>query len=133
MGDLHYKCTHILHFCSSSLKQKTEVTLTQQHQLQTVTFQKCSDVIVNNLDVVAILPHLYSKDLITLHDLQKLLNSALTTMEKAQFLLDALPRKDRFYEKFQDCLHQTKDGTGHSDILEALSESYNQEVEKADS
>ena len=116
------------------MKLETIVTTsTLQHQLEKVAFQKCSVAIVDKLDVLTILPHLNSNGLLSQNDLEMLLNMAFTTVQKAHHLLGALPRKERFFEKFKLCLHQTKDGTGHGEILEALSECYNEEVRKANS
>lgn len=69
-----------------------------------------------------------SRGLLTPNDLQVLLNVSITGVQKAHYLLDALPRKDGFFEKFKDCLHDTRSGTGHGKILAALSAKYNQEV-----
>ena len=55
-------------------------------------------------------------------------------MEKAQYLLEVLPRKNTgSLEKFQECLCETQQGTGHGDILKALSKQYDQEVKKRNS
>ena len=63
-----------------------------------------------------------------------LLNRSITDVEKAQHLLDALPRKDRgSFKKFKECLNKTQQGTGHGDILRALQESYNRELIKRNS
>ena len=63
-----------------------------------------------------------------------LLNRSITTVEKAQYLLEALPRKSTgSLGKFKECLSKTQHGTGHGDILKALSESYNQKVKELNS
>ena len=63
-----------------------------------------------------------------------LLNRSITNVEKAEYLLDALPRKDRgSFKKFKECLRKTQHGTGHGDILRALLESYQQEVTERNS
>ena len=102
---------------------------TLEHQLEKNAFRKCSVIIVENLDIPTILPHLNSKGLLTQKDTQMLLNRSITDVEKVQHLLDVLPRKDRgSLKKFKECLHKTQQGTGHGDILRALQESYNQEL-----
>ena len=94
-------------------------------EMKRLAFKKCSAVIVDNLDISAIFPHLNSHELLTEKDRQKLLNNYITDVDKAQYLLNALPRKgERFFDKFVYCLHQTKRGTGHGDIAKALSTSY---------
>ena len=56
-----------------------------------------------------------------------LLNRSTTEVEKAGYLLEALPRKDSgSLKKFKDCLHRTQQGTGHGDILKALLKSYHE-------
>ena len=65
-----------------------------------------------------------SQELLTERDRQILLNEYTTNTDKAQYLLDALPRKERFFDKFLHCLYQTTNGTGHRDIAIALSSSY---------
>ena len=79
---------------------------------------------VKNLDVPEITPHLNSQGLLTGRDLQILLNEHTTNTDKARYLLDALPRKERFFDKFLHCLYQTTRSTGHRDIAKALSLSY---------
>ena len=82
---------------------------------------------VNNLDIVEITPYLNACGLLTQDDLQVLINKSTTPKEKALHLLEALPRKNRFFEKFLDCLDQTKNGTGHNVIHDALLMHYAQE------
>ena len=75
-------------------------------------------MLVQNLDVSAILPYLNSKGLLTQKDSQMLLNRSITNVEKAEYLLDALPRKDKgFFKKFRDCLHKTQHATGPPVLL----------------
>ena len=93
-----------------------------KHQL---AFQRCSVKMVENLDVLAIFPDLNSQGLLTQKDRQILLNNKDTTnTDKVHYLLDALPRKEGFFDKFLHCLYQTTSGTGHRDIAMALSSSY---------
>ena len=71
------------------------------------------------------LPNLFSKGLLTPIDHQTLLSKSITATEKAQYLVEALPRKNQgSLEKFKECLRETQNGTGHGDILKDLSESY---------
>ena len=121
-------------FIRSSLKQSDATDTTLEHQLEKIAFQKCSVIIVENLDISAILPHLSSYQLLTQKDTQTLLNRSTTAVEKAQYLLEALPRKDRgSFKKFKNCLRRTQCGTGHGDILKALVESYHEEVTERNS
>ena len=116
------------------MKQEVVIDSTSKHRLEKVAFQRCSVIIVENLDISVILPHLNSKGLLTPKDRQTLINRLMTTTEKAQYLLEVLPRKNRgSLEKFKECLRETQYGTGHGDILRALSESYNQKVKERNS
>jgi len=98
--------------------------------LKKSAFKKCSVIIVNNLDISAILPHLNSQELLTDNDYQFLLSRYITDVKKAQYLLDVLPRKEKFFDKFEYCLRQTRTGTGHGEIAKALSESYKEIKER---
>ena len=61
------------------------------------------------------LPNLFSKGLLTSIDHQKLLSESITATEKAQYLVEVLPRKNQgSLEKFKECLHETQNGTGHA-------------------
>ena len=108
------------------MKQKPSATTNgscntlSRRQLERVIFQRYSVEIVENLDVSEIFTHLNSQGLLTRKDRQMLLKD-ITSTEKAQYLLDALPRKEEFFDKFLKCVHQTTDGTGHMDIIRALS------------
>ena len=114
------------------MKQWDITDTTVDHQLGKNAFQKCSVIIVNNLDISAILPHLNSNGLLTQKDTQVLLNKSTTAVDKAEYLLEALPRKDcGSFKKFKDCLHKTQHGTGHGDILKALQKCYREEVKNS--
>ena len=124
---IDYICGYLLFcdFCSDlSLKQKSSTTTTSsgdiisKHQL---AFKKCSAEVKNNLDVPEIIPHLISQGLLTERDCQILLSNHTTNTEKVHYLLDVLPRKERFFTKFLHCLYQMKSGTAHGDIAMALS------------
>ena len=92
-----------------------------KHELERIAFQKCSVVITENLEISLILPHLNAHGLLNEKDLQTLLNTFTTNVDKANYLLGILPRKDHgFFEKFIFCLCQSKDGTGHGDIVKEL-------------
>ena len=96
-----------------------------KHEVEKHAFKKCSVIIVSNLDVSAIFPHLNSHGLLTDKDSQVLQNNYITNVDKAQYLLNVLPRKGKkFFDKFLYCLHQTRRETGHGDIAKALSASY---------
>ena len=118
---------------SSSLKQRrttsTASATALKSQLEKVALQKCSVEICDNLNVVDILPHLHSHDLLTGSEFQMLLNKEITERVKALHLLEILPRKDGFFEKFIDCLQKTKLGTGHAVIHGALLTMYTEEYE----
>ena len=76
---------------------------------------------MENLDIPIILPHLNSYELLNEKDRQTLLNTFITNVDKANYLLGILPRKDHgFFEKFLLSLCESKTGTGHGDIVKAL-------------
>lgn len=131
---VHQQQSYKFHICilcsSSSLRQKAStVTIESKHQLEKIAFEKCSIIIVQNLDTSEILPCLISQGLLTEKDRQILIHQKLTNTDKALYLLDVLPRKEMgFFDRFKYCLYQTRDGTGHIDIANALSASYMKEV-----
>ena len=109
------------------MKQKSSTTTTSSGDIiskHRLAFKKCSPEISNNLNVQEIFPYLNSQGLLTERDCQILLNYHTTNTEKVNYLLDVLPRKERFFTKFLHCLYQTTSGTGHGDIAMALSSSY---------
>jgi len=111
----------IITICLYSSQPPITTAENSKYQMEKKAFQKCSVTIVDNLDVPVILPYLNSHELLTEKDRQMLLNRALTDFEKAENLLGILPRKDDgFFEKFMLCLCQTKSGTGHDNIVKAL-------------
>ena len=95
--------------------------------MEEAAFQNCSVEITKNLDIIEITSHLNACGLLTQNDFQVLINEAITSVKKAHHLLEALPKKDRFFEKFLDCLDKTRNGTGHETIHNALLISYAQE------
>ena len=95
--------------------------------MEETAFQNCSVEITKNLDVVEITSQLKACGLLTQNDFQVLINKAFTSREKVHHLLDVLPTKDRFFEKFLASLDKTRDGTGHESIYNALIKSYAQE------
>ena len=84
-------------------------------------FQKCSKVIVENLDIQAILPQLLENGMLTLRDTQIMTIQTIPDFDKVLHLIVALPRKgDEFFEKFLLCLRESEPGTGHADIVKSL-------------
>lgn len=63
-------------------------------------------------------------------DYQHLKNRYITDVEKAEHLICILPRIDGFFEKFMLCLCNSKIGTGHDDIVKALTAALNKIKEK---
>ena len=88
-------------------------------QQQEVLWQ-CCPVIFQCLDVTTILPYLMSTMLINSSDHDKLRNEMKTRDDKIHYLIDILPRKPDFLNKFLYCLNQTTTGTGHADIARQL-------------
>lgn len=103
----------------------TADTILSRHQMKKIAFQKCSVIITENLNINVIIPYLNAQGLLTEEDHEILLSFHFTDTKKIQYVLKELPRKGNgFFDKFSYCLHQTKRGTGHGDIVKALSTTY---------
>ena len=103
-----------------------------QEHLQRLALDECNVAFVNKLDVNAILPHLIAYHLLTNDDRQVLMMYAKTQVEKTQYLLDILPRKSKgWFEQFLDCLRQSRDGTGHGDLVNDLEVKYQELTEQS--
>ena len=72
------------------------------------------------LDVSTILPHLNEQGMLNPKDYQTLINKHITEIEKIEYLIYILPRKTDFFGKLIFCLCKSKYGTGHDDIIQAL-------------
>ena len=106
----------------------------EQEHLQRLALEECSVTFVNKLDVATILPHLIAFHLLTNDDRQILMTYARTQVEKAQYLLDILPRKAKgWFEKFAESLRQSAEGTGHGDLLEELEAKFKELLTQHDS
>ena len=91
-----------------------------QSKLEKKAFQGCSGGICEKLDVSAILPYLNEQGMLTPKDYQTLINTHITEVEKIEYLIYILPKKTKFFGKFILCLCKSKSGTGHNDIIQAL-------------
>ena len=91
-----------------------------QSKLEKKAFQGCSVAIFEKLDVSAILPYLNEQEMLTPKDYQTLINTHTTEVEKIEYLIYKLPKKTNFFGKFIFCLCNSKSGTGHHDIIQAL-------------
>ena len=90
----------------------------EQEQLQRLALEKCNVAFVDKLDIAAILPYLISEHLLTDEDKQVLMKYTNTKGEKAQYLLDIIPRKAKgWFELFLQCLRNSTNGTGHRDLV----------------
>ena len=106
--------------CLSSSSSSSTKSISKQ-QLEEKILLKCSVIIHDNLDIFAILPQLMAQEMLTKKDHQTLINLATTDVDKVHYLLSILPRKgEGFLHKFMHCLCETKDTTGHGDIVKAL-------------
>jgi len=104
-----------------------------KHQLERQAFQKCSTQILESLNIAAILPHLIDQGLLTQREIEIMMNMSKTNYDKTLYLISQLPRNgDGFFEKFILCLCKSGIGTGHSDILKALTVELN-DVKRAQS
>ena len=103
----------------------------EQENLQRLALEECSVAFVKKLDPSAILPHLIAQHLLTDDDRQTLTTFARTQTEKAQYLVDIIPRKETgWFEKFLACLRQSADGTGHRDLVKQLEAKFQELLEK---
>lgn len=103
----------------------------EQEDLQRLALEECYVIFTNKLDVTTILPYLTAKHLLTNDDRQVLMTYTKTQVEKAQYLLDILPRKaNGWFEKFIECLRESTDGTGHGDLVMELETKLQELVEK---
>lgn len=80
---------------------------------------QCSVVVFNSLDTSVICPVLYANNLLTDRELERL-KLPLSYPERIQYLLDIMPRKREWFDKFVKCLQETSDGTGHGKIVKEL-------------
>ena len=58
--------------------------------------------------------------MLTPKDYQTLINTHTTEVEKIEYLIYKLPKKTNFFGKFIFCLCNSKSGTGHDYIIQAL-------------
>ena len=91
-----------------------------QSKLKKKAFQGCSVAISEKLDVSVILPYLNEQGMLTRKDYQTLINRHTSEVEKTEYLIYILPKKTNFFGKFILCLAKSKSGTGHDDIIQAL-------------
>ena len=103
----------------------------EQEKLQRLALEKCNVAFVNKLDVAAILPHLISRHLLTDDDKQLLMREVSTKAQKAQYLLDIIPRKGKgWFESLLECLRGSANGTGHRDLVKELETKFQEVLEK---
>ena len=112
--------------CSSYSKSPTKLSKLEREK---IAFKRCSPIITEKLDVSAILPFLNKRELLTTKDHQFLTNKFITDVEKAEHLICVLPKIDGFFEKFMFCLCESKQGTGHNDIVKAMTAMLNEVTE----
>ena len=95
------------------------IQMPSKHELE--AFEKCVSVIIEILDLDAILPYLKTQNLLTQMETETLMSMHDTRVNKILFLTTILPRKgDKFFEKFIVCLLSSKTGTGHDHIVKSL-------------
>ena len=103
----------------------------EQEKLQRLALEKCNVAFVNKLDVAALLPHLISRHLLTDDDKQLLMREVNTKAQKAQYLLDIIPRKGKgWFESLLECLRESANGTGHRDLVKELETKFQEVLEK---
>ena len=102
-------------FCHLSVK-----LISHEWKQQKTVLWKCCPLIIEFLDIDAILPYLMSEELITDDDFDALRNIAKTRNDKILHLIGMLHKKPVFFEKFLNCLHQSANGTAHAEIARKL-------------
>ena len=97
----------------------------EKENRQKITLVKNHLLLREKLDVDAILPHLDANELLTVDDRDLLMNITWIQSEKINYLIRVLPKKSYgWFDKFLDCLDKSTCGTGHVDIKQALSITY---------
>ena len=110
----HFRCQ----YDSSNATSETE-------ERQKKALQKNYPVLIEKIDIGALLPHLITMDLLTDEDKEILMNVAKTRTDKIHHLIDVLPRKAfGWFNNILECLQRSSSGTGHADIIKMLSITY---------
>ena len=111
-------------FCSSYQQCSSKsLHILPLSELEKRAFLRCSVIITEKLNISAILPHLNAQEMLTMDDYQTLTNKYITDTKKIEHLIYELPRKGNdFFGKFMFCLCESKCGTGHGDIVKALTQ-----------
>ena len=110
----HFRCQ----YNSSNATSETE-------ERQKKALEKNYPVLIEKIDIGALLPHLIAMDLLTDEDKEILMNVAKTRTDKIHHLIDVLPRKAfGWFNNFLECLQRSSSGTGHADIIKMLSITY---------
>ena len=93
----------------------------EEEKLQRLALEKCNVVFAEKLNVSAILPQLIARHLLADDEKQMLIMPSTTNGQKAQYLLDIIPRKEKgWFEQFIECLRESTEGTGHRDLVKEL-------------
>ena len=93
----------------------------EEEKLQRLALEKCNVVFAEKLNVCAILPQLITRHLLADNEKQMLILPSNTNGQKAQYLLDIIPRKEKgWFEQFIECLRESSEGTGHRDLVKEL-------------
>ena len=93
----------------------------EEEKLQRLALEKCNVVFAEKLNVSAILPQLITRHLLADDEKQMLIMPSSTNGQKAQYLLDKIPRKEKgWFEQFIECLRESSEGTGHRDLVKEL-------------
>ena len=81
--------------------------------LQEKTLLSCHDVLKKKLDVKEILSQMNSKNLLTAEDRHVLLDTNKSAETKVSHIIEMLPRKEGWWEKFIASLRESTSGTAH--------------------
>ena len=83
---------------------------------------QCSMIVYYSLDISVICPELYTTNLITQEEFERLQFPHMSQKENIIFLLDVLPRKEEnWFDEFIKCLKETSDiNYGHEKIMKEL-------------
>ncbi|XP_019854047.1 PREDICTED: uncharacterized protein LOC109583247 [Amphimedon queenslandica] len=89
--------------------------------VQKKVIKSCSGDLHRYLDITAVLPHLYAKELLSDEEFDVLSSNYLTRQYKINALIKGLPLKgSTFLDDFLQCLHKSTDGTGHKELFNKI-------------
>lgn len=99
----------------------TESEVDLLENLQRKTLKSCHDILAKKLDVSEVYPLMNQKDLLADEDKHFLLvDTGKSTIAKVNYIIEMLPRKEEWWDKFIDCLRESTSGTAHKLLASTL-------------